>query len=158
YIPGLAQSAKPGMAPLYQVNPYLADMMADIKEVQERIKLIFFNNLFQMISQFEPKSNISATEIDARRSEQMVLIGPVLDRLDNELLKQAITRVWAIGWRANIFPPPPQEIAGQPMEIEYVSILSEALAANRGGSIERLFGLVGNLMPIDASIADNVDF
>lgn len=158
YIPGLAQASKPGMAPLYQVNPYLADMMADIKEVQDRIRLVFFNNLFQMISQFEPKSNISATEIDARRSEQMVLIGPVLDRLDNELLKSALTRVWACGWRANVFPPPPPELRGQPMEIEYVSILSEALAANRGGSIERLFATVGNLAALDPQAADNVDF
>jgi len=154
----MATGTKPAMAPIYQVVPPVAEITADIHEVQERIKLIFFNNLFQMISQFEPKSNISATEIDARRSEQMVLIGPVLDRIDNELLKPALERTFAVAARANIFPEPPPEIAGMQMEIEYVSILSEALASNRGGSIERLFAQVGNLAAIDPAAVDNVDF
>lgn len=157
YIPGMAQG-KPGFAPAYQVNPYLGDMMLDIKEVQERIRLVFFNNLFQMISQFEPKSNISATEIDARRSEQMVLIGPVLDRIDNELLKQCIIRVFSIASRAGIFPDPPEEIANQPLEIEYISMLSEALASSRGGAVERLFAMAGNIASIDPAVTDNIDF
>jgi hypothetical protein len=158
YIPGMMQGAKAGFAPAYQVNPYLGDMMNDIKEVQERIRLVFFNNLFQMISQFEPKSNISATEIDARRSEQMVLIGPVLDRIDNELLKPAIERVFHIASRAGIFPPAPQEIADLPMEIEYVSMLSEALEASRGGSVQRLFEMAANIASIDPAVTDNIDF
>jgi len=157
YVPGFAQG-RPGMAPVYQVIPPVNEISADIKEVQERIKLIFFNNLFQMISQFEPKSNISATEIDARRSEQMVLIGPVLDRIDNELLRPAIERVFSVAARAGILPPAPPEIRGMPMEIEYVSMLSEALASNRGGSIERLFSVVGNIAAIDPAAVDNVDF
>lgn len=157
YIPGFAQG-KPGMAPIYQVNPYIADMSADIKEVQERIKLIFFNNLFQMISQFEPKSNISATEIDARRSEQLVLLGPVLDRMDRELLRMTVSRIFAIAARSGILPPAPPEIQGEALEIEYVSMLSEALAANKGGSIERLFSVAGNAAAVDPAIVDNVDF
>jgi hypothetical protein len=158
YVAGMAQGTKPAFAPVYQVIPPVAEISADIKEVQERIRLIFFNNLFQMISQFEPKSNISATEIDARRSEQMVLIGPVLDRIDNELLKSSLTRVFGIATRAGILPPAPPEIHGMPMEIEYVSMLSEALASNRGGSIERLFSVVGNIAAIDPAAVDNVDF
>lgn len=157
YVTGMAQG-KPALSPVYQVIPPVGEIAADIKEVQERIRLIFFNNLFQMISQFEPKSNISATEIDARRSEQMVLVGPVLDRIDNELLKSALTRVFAIASRASILPQPPPEIRGMPMEIEYVSMLSEALASNRGGSIERLFSVVGNIAAIDPAAVDNVDF
>ena len=158
YFPGMAQGQKPAMAPIYQVVPPVNEIAEDIKQVQERIKIIFYNNLFQMISQFEPKSNISATEIDARRSEQLVLLGPVLDRIDNELLKPALERTFAVAARAQIFPPAPQEIADQPLEIEYVSMLSEALASNRGGSIERLFAQVGNLAAIDPAAVDNVDF
>lgn len=157
YVPGMAQG-KPSMAPIYQVIPPVNEMKEDIHEVQDRIKVIFFNNLFQMISQFEPKSNISATEIDARRSEQLVLLGPVLDRIDNELLKAALSRSFAIAARAGIFPPAPPEIQGMPMEIEYVSMLSEALASNRGGAIERLFSLAGNTAAIDPAVVDNIDF
>lgn len=157
YVAGMAQG-KPSMAPVYQVIPPVAEISEDIKAVQDRIKLIFFNNLFQMISQFEPKSNISATEIDARRSEQMVLLGPVLGRVNNEKLKVCVERVFGITSRAGIFPPAPPEIQGQPMEIEFISMLSEALAANRGGSVERLFSVAGNVAAIDPSAVDNVDF
>jgi hypothetical protein len=158
YFPGMATQAKPSIAPIYQVVPPVNEITQDIHEVQERIKIIFYNNLFQMISQFEPKSNISATEIDARRSEQLVLLGPVLDRIDNELLKSCLERTFGVAMRAGVFPDPPAEIQGQPLEIEYVSMLSEALASNRGGSIERLFAQVGNLAAIDPAIVDNVDF
>jgi hypothetical protein len=158
FIPGMSTAAKPHMAPVYQVVPQIKEMSEDIKEVQERIKLIFYNNLFQMISQFEPKSNISATEIDARRSEQMVLLGPVLDRIDNELLRNSLARIWGIVSRIpGILPPAPEEILNAPIEIEYLSMLSEALASNKGGSIERLFAQVGNLMTIDPAAGDNVD-
>src|SRR5262249_34299473 len=67
YVSGLAQGAKPSFAPVYQVMPPVKEIMEDLNEIRQRIKDTFFNNLFQVISQFETRSNVSATEIDARR-------------------------------------------------------------------------------------------
>lgn len=158
YVAGMTANSRPGFAPVYHVMPPIKDMMEDLNEVRDRIKDIFFNKLFQAATQYEPKSNVTATEWDLRKSETLVMLGPVLERLYDEGVKPAIERIWAVSARANIFPPPPPEIAGQPMEIEFVSMLSTAQSAAQTAGIERMFQIVGNLVGVDPQAMDTVDF
>jgi hypothetical protein len=132
-------------------------MMEDLNEVRERIKETFFNNLFQTISQYETRSNVSATEIDARRAESLVLLGPVLERIQDELLRPVIDRTFAMMTRANIFPPAPAEIQGHDIQIEYVSMLATAQSAAATSGIERLLQIAGGLAGVDPAVMDNID-
>lgn len=157
YIAGLMSQAKPGFAPAYQVQPDLKGMTEDLAEVRQRIKETFYVPLFQTISQFETRSNVSATEIDARRAESLVMLGPVLERLQTELLSPTIERTFACAGRAGILPPPPAEIAGAPIRIEYKSMLEQAQSAAAGAGIERIFAVMGQLAGIDPAVVDNVD-
>ena len=75
----------------------------DIQDVQKRIKEIFFNDLFLMFQQMEAEPR-SATAIDARREEKMVMLGPVLERFQNEALDKVIDRVFNIMLRAQTVP------------------------------------------------------
>jgi len=75
-----------------------------------------------------------------RKSESLVMLGPVLERTHNEVLAPTIDRVWGLMLRAGIFPPPPPEIAGKSIDIEYVSMLATAQNATQASSIERVFG------------------
>lgn len=157
YIAGLMSQSKPGFAPVYQVQPPIGEITEDLNEVRQRIKDTFFVPLFQTISQFETRSNVSATEIDARRAESLVMLGPVLERLQTELLSPVIERTFAIAARAGIIPPPPPEIQGAHIKIEYSSMLEQAQSAASAAGIERIFAIVGQLAGIDPSAADNVD-
>ena len=85
-------------------------------------------------------------------------LGPVLERIDFEVLKPIIERVFAIANRAGILPPPPKEIAGAPITITFVSMLTQAQQAAAAQGIERLLGVAGNIIGIDPAAADNVDF
>lgn len=156
YVSGMT-TGKVGFAPVYTIQPELAALTEDLNEVRERIKETFFNNLFQTISQFETRSNVSATEIDARRAESIVMLGPVLDRIHNEGLSIIIDRVFPMMVRAGILPPPPPEIAGKSMNIEYVSMLATAQNAAGASGIERTLGLAGNLAGVDPAVMDNID-
>jgi hypothetical protein len=100
----------PGMKPIYTVMPPVQELMQDIKEIQERIKVIFFNDLFMMFQnlQAEPRS---AAAVDARREEKLVMLGPVLERFENEALDPAIDRIFGIMLRGGLLPPPPPELA-----------------------------------------------
>jgi len=160
YIQGFAQSGKPGIASIYNTNFSVKDVSEDLVEVRERLKRVFFNDLFMTISQYITRSNVTATEIDARRAESMIMIGPVLERIDHEGLKVAVERTFARMVRGGIFPPPPEEIAGQHINIEFVSMLATAQAAAAAGGIERLLGLTGNLAAVDPTAMDkiNVDY
>ena len=62
------------------------------------------------------------------------MLGPVLERIDVEVLKPIIERVFAIANRAGILPPPPPEVQGQMMNIEFVSMLAQAQKATLGAA------------------------
>jgi len=158
YVAGiLSGTQRPGVAPIYQVQPPVKEIMEDLNEVRQRIKDIFFNPLFQTASQFETRSNITAVEWDMRRSESLVMLGPVLERLQTELLAPAIERTFAIAARAGIMPLPPPEVGGQPIVLEYVSMLTQAQQAAQTAGVERIFALLGQLAGIDPAVMDNVD-
>lgn len=153
----VVDTEKAGFKPAYQVDPRLQEMMLDIQEVQKRINSIFFMDLFMMISQLNTVR--SATEIDARREEKLILLGPVIERLENEGLDLIIDRTFSIMMRRGLLPPPPAELQGmgQTLQIQYVSMLAEAQRAASTAAIERLLGLAGNISAADPSVLDNID-
>ena len=144
-----------GFAPAYKVEPRLQEMMMDIKEVQARVNSVFFVDLFMMISQLDTVR--TATEIDARREEKLIQLGPVIERFENEVLDPIIDRVFAIMVRRKLFPPPPPEIQGEPLNVSYISMLAEAQRAASTAAIERLLQLAGGLMAVAPTTMDNID-
>lgn len=157
YVPGVTGASRPGFAPAYLVNPQVKEMMEQLAQVQGRVKETFYNNLFQVISQFETRSNVTATEIDARRAEAMLMLGPVLERLNHEAFAKIHERIFAVASRAGILPEAPREIQGHPINVEFTSMIELAQNANQASGIERLFNIVGALAGIDPAAADNVD-
>jgi hypothetical protein len=93
--------------------------------IEECIKEHFNTKVFQLLSDME-KGTRTAREVIELSSEKMSQMGPLLERLQTGYLPQVINRIIAIGFRAGVFPPPPPEIEGMEMDIEYVSILSQA--------------------------------
>jgi Bacteriophage head to tail connecting protein len=157
YVSGLMAQGRPGFAPAYLVNPQVNEMMQQIAAVQGRINETFYMNLFRVISQFETRSNVTATEVDARRAEAMLMLGPVLERLNHEGFATMHERIFGIASRAGVFPPAPPEVQGQHINIEFTSMIELAQNANQASGIERLLGVLGNLVGVDPAVMDNVD-
>lgn len=159
YITGMMSQGRPGFAPVYTVAPPVKEIMEDLNEVRTRLKEVFFNPLFQTISQYETRSNVSATEIDARRAESLVMLGPVLERVNEEGLKPIIERVFGVMVRSGTLNdlPAPAEIAGANITIDFVSMLETAQTSAQASGIERLFQIAGNLAGIDPQVMDNID-
>ena len=145
-----------GFKPAYEIAPDFSGLAADIKEVQERIKVTFFNDLFMMISQLDTVR--TATEIDARKEEKLIQLGPVLERFENEALDPAIDCVFDIMLRAGLFPPTPIQLSGQKIKVEYISMLAESQKAASTAGIERLAQFVGSIAAIQPQVMDNLDF
>jgi hypothetical protein len=159
YIAGLMSSSQPGMTPVYgNWKPELAAMSENLELVRNRIKEIFFNNLFQTISQYQTRSNVTAEEINARRAESLIMLGPVLERLQLELLQPAVERIYAIASRGGLLPPAPANIQGGDLQIEYISMLSIAQQASKTSGMDRIMQLAGNLAGADPQIMDKIDF
>jgi hypothetical protein len=158
YISGLLASSKnQGFAPVYQVNPDIKGMLEDLNEVRDRIKKIFYNDVFAVISQYQTRSNVTAAEIDARRAEGFLALGPVFTRLQVEFFGKDIERVFGIAQRAGLIPPAPPDVQGMGINIKYRSMLEIAQDATVSTGIERIFQVAGQMGAIDPAAIDNVD-
>lgn len=157
FVAGYAASGKPGFASVYDTKFPIQEITVDLQEVKARLSQIFFNDVLRVASQYETRSNVTAVEWDLRKAESLVMLGPALERIDNEVLRPIIDRVFNIAARAGILPPPPPEIAGQMITVDFVSMLAKAQQAARAGSIERVLSLAGNLVGVVPEAMDNID-
>jgi len=117
------------------------------------IRNVFYVN--QLMMQQGPQ--MTATEVIQRNEEKMRLLGPVLGRLQSELLKPLIDRAFNILLRKNIFKPAPEFLAGKDVEIEYVSPLAKAQKSTELQSIMRGIEIMGSIANV-APVFDYVNF
>ncbi|MBA4359802.1 MAG: hypothetical protein C0411_03605, partial [Pseudomonas sp.] len=149
--------------PLYMVNPaWLGQLRGEIVADSDIIDTAFFVDLFLMISQMD--SVRTAYEIATRKEEKLLMLGPVLERqtddlLDplvdlyfSEMLEQSIPRWSGMLPGAPLIPPPPKELAGLDLRVEFTSILAQAQKAIGVQSIERAIGFAGQVATTTQSI------
>ena len=76
--------------------------------------------------------------------------------MNPELFDPAISRLFKIMLRRGEFPPPPQELQGQGLKVEYTSVMAQAQKLIGTSAVERVTGFVGNLMQIGFTDAGDV--
>jgi hypothetical protein len=145
-----------GVSPAYQVDPHLGDLREDIATVQDRIRRAFFVNLFLMIT-METRRDVTAQEILARNEEKMMVLGPVLTRVNDELLDPLVERIFGIMDRAFMFPEPPEDLADQELVVEYVSILHQALKMSGISGVQQLAAFTTGLAGAYPEVLDTFD-
>ena len=102
--------------------------------------------------------NMTATEVLQRQEEKMRILGPVLGRLQSELLSPLIIRIFNIMLRNGLFQPAPDVLQSQELNIEYVSPMALAQRGQELQSIMRgleIFGSLGQTMPVMDYIDEN---
>lgn len=151
----VADPAAAGFKPAFTVEPRVGELMEDLKEVQRRVREIMFNDLFTRISD-EDKVQ-TATWVDAARDEILILLGPVIERTENEGLDEINSRTFNIMSRRGLFPPPPAAIQGAAIKFEYISFLAQAQRAAAVAAIERWVGFTGSLVAVKPDAMDNVN-
>jgi len=144
-----AASAQAGIRSLFEVRLDLSHLQADMMDVRDRINRGYYADLFLMLAQSASVGkSMTATEVAERHEEKLLMLGPVLERLHNELLSPIIDltfdRIVEAGLLTGRLEPPP-EVQGKDLEIEFVSTLAQAQRAVAAGSTDRLLGTVGSL-------------
>jgi hypothetical protein len=95
-------------------------------------------------------------EIAARNEEKMTQLGPVIDRVNNEMLAVAIDRLFGLMLRGGLFSPAPENLEGE-INVKFISTLARMQRAVGIGQIERHVGFVGNLLAAFPEVGDNLD-
>ena len=145
-----------GVKTQFEVNLNLQHLLADIQDVRERINGTFYADLFMMMAN-DTRSGITATEVAERHEEKLLMLGPVLERLHNEMLSPMIENTFQMMVEAGIVPTPPKELQGMDLNIEFVSTLAQAQRAIGVGSIDRLLGTVGNMAQLKPEVLDKLN-
>ena len=99
---------------------------------------------------------MTATEVLQRNEEKMRLLGPVLGRLQSELLQPLISRSFALLLRNGLLPVAPEQLQGQDIDIEYVSPLAKAQKLTDLQSMLRGFEVMMQVAEI-APVMDYLD-
>lgn len=140
----------------FEVQLYLRNLLEDITDVRQRINSSFYADVFAMMLQ-DDRSGTTAREIAERHEEKLLMLGPVLERLDNELLAPLIDITFSRIVRAGMLPPPPPEMHGQDLKIEFVSVLAQAQRAVGVASVDRLLDTVGSIAAFKPDVIDKLD-
>jgi len=125
-------------------------------DVRGRINSAFFVDLFQMISQSD-RRQITATEVERKHEEKLLVLGPVLERSQNEVLDPLIDNAFNMALREGLFPPPPEEMMGMDIRVEYVSMLAQAQKAIGISALDRMIGTVGTMAQVKPDVIDKLD-
>lgn len=131
----------------------------DILNVENRINKAFYVDLFLMLANSD-RRQITAREVQEKHEEKLLMLGPVLERLHNELLDPLIDRVFAMASRAGILPEAPLVLQQQgELRVEYISVLAQAQRLVSVGAIEQLGAYVANISAVwpDARHKFNVE-
>lgn len=144
-----------GIKSMFDVNLRLDFLLTDIQDVRQRINSAFYTDLFMMISDADGK--MTAYEVARRNEEKMMMLGPVLERLHNELLDPLVESTFAQMIAAGIVPPPPPEMQGIDLNVEFVSMLAQAQRAIATNGIDRYVANLGQIAAFKPDVLDKFD-
>lgn len=145
-----------GIRSVYDVRFDVAGVTADIRELEARIREAYFADLFLMLSMTD-RRQMTAREVAERHEEKLMVLGPALERIHEELLDPLIDRTFNIMLRRGLLPEPPEELQNQQLKVEYISLLAQAQKMLGNGSIERYVGFVADAAQLDPSALDKFD-
>ncbi len=155
YVDGVGQRGT--FEPSVIVDPRILQIEGELSRFESRIASSFYADLFlSMTSTNIP--NMTAREVEERHEEKMLQLGPALERLHDELLDPLIDRTFGIMLRRGLIPPPPAQIAGTELRVEYLSILAQAQKLIGTVGVERLFTFGTQLSAFNPFVLDKLDF
>jgi hypothetical protein len=161
YLPGGvtyvdAPGAQNAVSTLFNVQLDLQHLLFDIQDVRERIRGAFYADLFLMLASTVP-GRMTATEVAERHEEKLLMLGPVLERLHNELLKPLIDETFTRMVQADLVPPPPEALQGVELDVEFVSMLAQAQRAIGVNGVDRFVGALGAVAQMRPEVIDKID-
>jgi hypothetical protein len=151
-----ANNPQGGIKTMFEVNLDLNHLLMDIQDVRERVRGAFYADLFLMLAN-ATDTRMTATEVAERHEEKLLMLGPVLERLHNELLDPLIDMTFERMVEAGLVPPPPPELQGMELNVEFVSMLAQAQRAIGTNSVDRFVGNLGSVAQFKPDVLDKFD-
>lgn len=155
------QPMQPGMrdAGVYAM-PQVGNPLVGLEMINQRqgnIKSAFYNDLFLLLNEMQPPVEMTATEVQERIRERVMMLAPSLGRLQSELFNPLITRCLDILLEQGALPTPPENLGGEIVNIEYISELALKLKEVESGTLIRTISLAQPLIENNQLVMDNLN-
>jgi len=152
-----ATQGRPLVMPIQQPDAaaikYSWEALQDVRRIVDDGLYV---DLFRMLLD-DDRRQITATEIQARQAEKMLLIGPVVERLHTELLSPLIKRTYSLMQEWQALPPPPEGMGYAELDVEFESILAQAQKITATSSIDQGVAFAVNLAGARPEALDLID-
>lgn len=128
------------------------DINADmIEQIRVRVRQAFFIDQLQL----QDGPQMTATEVMQRTEEQLRMMGPIIGRFNNELLKPIIDRLFNIMFRKQLFDDVPEILAERDLEVRYISQISKAQRASEADTFTRVVQSIAPIIEAQPQVFEN---
>ncbi len=139
-----------------EIKPLFQNLRLDlsldmVNRVAEKIRQAFFIDQLQL----READRMTATEVNRHTEDQLRLLGPILGRQHNELLKPLIERVFAICLRRNLFKKVPAILAKREVNFIYSSQIAKV---QRTQEVATITSMINSIAPILQSQPEALDY
>lgn len=130
------------------IVPYVPDpraisvVMEDMARCSTAVDRLTYAELFMAITNMAGIQPRNMEEIAARNEEKLTQLGPVIERVNVEQLEKVIDRSFGIMARKQMLPASPEALQGQPLKVDYVSVLAQMQRMIGIGQIEKTVGFI----------------
>ena len=140
----------------FDVRLDIGALLQDIADTRNRIKESFYTDIFMMLTE-TGRDRMTAAEVAERHEEKMLMLGPVLDRLNNEVLDPLISIVFERLVETDRLPPIPEALQNRELNVDYISILAQSQKAIATNAVDRFTNSLGVLAGMKPEVLDKVD-
>lgn len=138
----------------FDMNFPLGDVREEIAVEVQRIDEAFYKQLFLAIAMDARNQRATAREIEEIHGEKLLMLGPVLEGMQEDLLDPLIDRAFEKMLRAGEIPTPPDELRGTDLKVEYISILAQAQRSVGVASLERTAAFILGTRDLQPDVVD----
>jgi hypothetical protein len=125
------------------------------QSTRQQVRDHFHSELLQGTFDDPRMTATQVLELSARTAQR---IGPMIFRMQTELLEPLVERVFGLAMRAGLYDPIPEGLAGTRTRVEYVS---PAALAQLNSDVQNIMGVVDTAMnwsQVNPDVLDKIDF
>lgn len=158
YYDAMSGQAQPARS-AWDVQLDLQHLLLDIQDVRQLIRSAFFTDVFLSMDNMPGIQPRNEREVQERHEEKLMMLGPVTERQQGELLTPLVNIAFDACMEAGILPEPPEELQGVELKMEFVSVLAQAQRSTAMAGVDRWIGAIGAIAAAkqDPSVWDNAD-
>jgi len=143
--------------PIISSTGDLNALIQDIASIRESIRRGFYVDLFMIVQQTAGDRR-TTVEINALQQEQMLSLGPVMERMQNELLGKLVMITFQKMLERGAIPELPAEYQdGIPLDIAFTSVLAQSQKAVDINTVDRFTSAVFASAQAIPEIIDRID-